>query len=70
MLAVLAVTLMILSGVIYWAAGHMHQGNYWADRICANAQGLCGSPWLLLVATVAVLALALLLRMMKAGSSS
>ena len=70
MLGVLGVTLMILTGVIYWAAGHIHQGDYWADRICANAQGLCGAPWLLLVATVAVLVLALLLRLMKAGSSS
>jgi hypothetical protein len=70
MLGILGVTLMVLTGVIYWAAGHIHQGDYWADRICANAQGLCGAPWMLLVATVAVLALALLLRMMKAGSSS
>jgi hypothetical protein len=70
MLAVLGVTLMVLTGVIYWAAGHIHQGDYWADRICANAQGLCGTPWLLLVATVAVLGLALLLRLLKAGSSS
>jgi hypothetical protein len=69
MLGVLAVTLMILTGVIYWAAGHIHQGDYWADRICANAQGLCGVPWLLLLATVAVLALALLLRLLKVGSS-
>jgi hypothetical protein len=70
MLGVVAVTLMVLTGVIYWAAGHIHQGDYWADRICANAQGLCGAPWLLLVATVAVLALALLLRMLKPGGSS
>jgi len=69
MLAVLAVTLMILSGVVYWAAGHMHQGNYWADRICANAQGLCQAPWLLLVAIVVVVALALLRAMLKAGNS-
>jgi hypothetical protein len=68
MLAVLAVTLMVLTGVVYWAAGHLHQGNYWADRICANAQGLCGAPWLLLVAMVAVVALVLLLEVLKAGS--
>jgi hypothetical protein len=68
MLAVLAVTLMVLTGVVYWAAGHMHQGNYWADRICANAQGLCEAPWLLLVAVVAVVALALLWAMLKSGS--
>lgn len=70
MLAVLGVTLMVVTGVIYWAAGHIHQGNYWADRICANAQGLCGAPWLLLVATVAVVALTLIWAMLKAGSSS
>jgi hypothetical protein len=68
MLAVLAVTLMVLTGVIYWAAGHLHQGNYWADRICVGAQGLCDRPLLLLTATAAVLALALLLRLLKAGS--
>jgi len=66
MLTVLAVALTILTGVIYWAASHVHQGDYWADRICANAQGLCDAQWVLLVATGAVILLALVRQLFKA----
>ena len=65
MLAVFAVALMILTGVIYWASEHLNRGEYLADRICAAAQGLCGAPHWLLVATGVAIVLALIRQMLK-----
>jgi hypothetical protein len=65
MLAVFAVALMILTGVIYWAAEHLNRGEYWADRICSAAQGLCGAPHWLLIATGVAIVLALIRQMLK-----
>ena len=65
MAAVLAIALMVLTGTVYWASSNVHRGQYWADHICAGAQGLCDAPWLLLIATGVAIVLALLRQMLK-----
>jgi hypothetical protein len=66
MLAIIAISLMMLTGVIYWASSHIHQGEPWADRICAASYGLCDRPFYLLLAVGAAVVVAFLWRMLKA----
>ncbi len=66
MLFMFAVALVLATGAFYWASSNVNHGVYWADRICNEAQSLCGAPWWLLIATGAVIALALFRQMMKA----
>jgi hypothetical protein len=55
-MAFIAFVLVAAAGLFYWAASYANHGNYWADRICNEAQTFCDKPhWLLLAAGIAIL---------------
>ena len=64
-MTVIACIVIAGSAMIYWASLNIGHGNYWADRICHEAQLLCNQPQWLLAAVVAATAAALVRQMMK-----
>ena len=64
---ILAIILLLTTGLFYWAAGNVNHGIYLADRLCSDAQGLCDQPWMFLAAAAIAILLGLLRQMMKSS---
>ena len=55
----LFVVLLMLAatGLFYAAATFQNQGYAWADQTCASLPSLCGSPYIVAIGAVAVIAI-------------
>ena len=62
---VIAIILLLTTGLFYWAAGNVNHGIYLADRLCSDALSLCDQPWMLLAGSAIAILLGLLRQMMK-----